>query len=327
MPAPSADPNSADLYERLGVERDAPREEISRAFRRAAREAHPDVNRDDPRAEERFKRLGEAHDILTDDQARGQYDAASRQSGGCDISPEELMALLEALIAARGGAVSGSYSTLSRNEDDLRAASAPDLSENEQVRLARSFDHDTLLALVNRPGELADEAQVILAKDYHHPDVQLALAKRKGHMPDEAQLTLAKEYHHPEIQLAMAERDGHLIDEAQVSLAGEYHHPEIQLAMARRAERMPDEAQVPLAGNYHHPEIQLAMAHREDLSDQSQVTLAGSRSHDIQLALAERMYVCEAACQVLGRSGHADVRKLSGVAPTVNRGSGLGGLV
>ena len=49
-----------DAYEILGVSRDATEREIKKAFRSRARELHPDVNHDDPEAEEKFKELAEA---------------------------------------------------------------------------------------------------------------------------------------------------------------------------------------------------------------------------------------------------------------------------
>ena len=55
-----------DYYEVLGVGRQATPEELKKAYRRLARQCHPDVNRDDPHAEERFKELGEAYEVLTD---------------------------------------------------------------------------------------------------------------------------------------------------------------------------------------------------------------------------------------------------------------------
>lgn len=63
-----------DYYEILGVPRNASQEEIKRAFRRLARQYHPDVNKDDPQAEERFKEIGEAYAVLSDPQKRAEYD-------------------------------------------------------------------------------------------------------------------------------------------------------------------------------------------------------------------------------------------------------------
>jgi hypothetical protein len=62
-----------DFYERLGVSRDATREDIERAYRRRAKECHPDTS-DHPDARERFVRLTRARDVLTDPTERASYD-------------------------------------------------------------------------------------------------------------------------------------------------------------------------------------------------------------------------------------------------------------
>jgi len=63
-----------DFYEVLGVPRTASQEEIQRAYRKLARQHHPDVNKD-PGAEDRFKELSEAYDVLSDPESRRRYDA------------------------------------------------------------------------------------------------------------------------------------------------------------------------------------------------------------------------------------------------------------
>ena len=63
-----------DYYEVLGVDRSAGPDEIKKAYRRLARKYHPDVNRDDPDAEEKFKEATEAYKVLSDEQARARYD-------------------------------------------------------------------------------------------------------------------------------------------------------------------------------------------------------------------------------------------------------------
>jgi molecular chaperone DnaJ len=63
-----------DYYEVLGVARDASPEEIKKAYRKLARKYHPDVNREDPEAEEKFKLINEAYQVLSDPEARALYD-------------------------------------------------------------------------------------------------------------------------------------------------------------------------------------------------------------------------------------------------------------
>jgi len=63
-----------DYYDILGVSRDADEKEIKRAFRRLARKHHPDVNPGDPGAEERFKEINEAYEVLSDPEKRRKYD-------------------------------------------------------------------------------------------------------------------------------------------------------------------------------------------------------------------------------------------------------------
>ena len=63
-----------DYYEVLGISRDASDAEIKKAFRGLARELHPDVNRHDPTAEERFKEVAEAYEVLKEPDTRAVYD-------------------------------------------------------------------------------------------------------------------------------------------------------------------------------------------------------------------------------------------------------------
>src|SRR5947207_6805556 len=75
-----------DYYEVLSVAREASEEEVKRAYRKLAVKFHPDKNPNDPHAEEKFKELGEAYDVLIDADKRAAYDrfghAAFEQGGG-----------------------------------------------------------------------------------------------------------------------------------------------------------------------------------------------------------------------------------------------------
>ena len=63
-----------DYYKILGIDKGASKEEIKRAFRKKARKYHPDVNPDDPTAEDKFREINEAYMLLSDDKKRKMYD-------------------------------------------------------------------------------------------------------------------------------------------------------------------------------------------------------------------------------------------------------------
>jgi molecular chaperone DnaJ len=71
--------NKRDYYEVLGLSRGASETEIKKAYRRLVRDHHPDANPDDPEAEERFKELTEAYEVLSNPQARQAYDTYGHQ--------------------------------------------------------------------------------------------------------------------------------------------------------------------------------------------------------------------------------------------------------
>jgi DnaJ-class molecular chaperone len=77
----------ADLYSQLGVKRDASEAEIKKAYRKLAKELHPDKNKGNPKASERFSTVTRAYDILTDKAKRAQYDRGEIDEEGNPRAP------------------------------------------------------------------------------------------------------------------------------------------------------------------------------------------------------------------------------------------------
>ena len=89
--------NKRDYYEVLGVEKGASAEEIKKAYRKSAMKYHPDRNPGDKEAEEKFKELGEAYEVLSNDDKRQRYD----QFGFAGVDPN--------YGAGQGGAYGGGF--------------------------------------------------------------------------------------------------------------------------------------------------------------------------------------------------------------------------
>ncbi|MBV9931625.1 MAG: J domain-containing protein [Alphaproteobacteria bacterium] len=77
----------ADLYSTLGVKRDANEAEIKKAYRKLAKELHPDRNKDNPKAAERFSKVTQAYDLLTDKDKRARYDRGEIDDEGNPRAP------------------------------------------------------------------------------------------------------------------------------------------------------------------------------------------------------------------------------------------------
>jgi DnaJ-class molecular chaperone len=77
----------ADLYSQLGVKRDASEAEIKKAYRKLAKELHPDKNKDNPKATERFAKVTQAYDLLTDKDKRARYDRGEIDEDGHPKAP------------------------------------------------------------------------------------------------------------------------------------------------------------------------------------------------------------------------------------------------
>ena len=125
-----------DCYEVLGVSRTADEAEVKKAFRKLARELHPDVNNHDPDAEEKFKEAAEAYEILSDPDRRQVYDRYGHDGlrrGGQSPNFEgfgSISDLFEAFFGGAGGGFGGFGGGMgARSGGDVQVAVEIDLEQ------------------------------------------------------------------------------------------------------------------------------------------------------------------------------------------------------
>ncbi len=112
-----------DPYEVLGVAKDATADDIKSAFRRLARQHHPDVNPDNPQAEETFKEIGNAYAILSDPEKKARFDqfgAVEEQPGGF-YQGGSFSDLFDMFFGGGGGGFSGGGDPRRADGEDVRA--------------------------------------------------------------------------------------------------------------------------------------------------------------------------------------------------------------
>src|SRR5207244_12652141 len=143
-----------DYYEVLGLGRNASEEEVKRAYRKLAVQFHPDKNPDDPHAEEKFKELGEAYDVLMDPDKRAAYDRfghAAFARGGAGFGGGGFHDPFEIFreVFGGGGFGGGIFETFfgggpGARSDDRRRRSDPRYDRDVQVEEAAGGGGDTL---------------------------------------------------------------------------------------------------------------------------------------------------------------------------------------
>src|SRR5216684_2727989 len=99
-----------DYYKILGVSKDASEKDIKQAYRKLARKYHPDVNPDNKEAEEKFKEINEANEVLSDPEKRQKYDEMSSYYQQYGRTPG---------AGEPAGAGSGNYQYRTMSEEDL----------------------------------------------------------------------------------------------------------------------------------------------------------------------------------------------------------------
>lgn len=104
-----------DYYKTLGVDKNATEKEIKQAFRKQAKQWHPDANQDNPNAEAKFKEVNEAYEVLSDATKRSTYD----QFGS--VNPQD--------FGFGGGANGGRYNTYTTNTEDMGSSGFGDIFE------------------------------------------------------------------------------------------------------------------------------------------------------------------------------------------------------
>lgn len=108
-----------DPYEVLGVARDATDKQIRSAFLKLAKTSHPDLHPGDPKAEERFKRVNAAHDLLSDPERRSRFDRGEIDAAGQERPPPGPRPGQRSYREHAEGASGARYSAAFADDDDL----------------------------------------------------------------------------------------------------------------------------------------------------------------------------------------------------------------
>ncbi len=133
-----------DYYKVLGVGKNASDAEIKKAYRKLARQHHPDRNPDDKRAEERFKEISQAYDVLSDSDKRKAYDRGTGPFGGFGVpggfDPSSFGGVGDILSNLFGGAAGGAGGSRTAGGARGGARARPARGRDLETEVSLSFD-------------------------------------------------------------------------------------------------------------------------------------------------------------------------------------------
>lgn len=156
-----------DYYEVLGVGRGADEKELKSAFRKLAKQHHPDANPGDKTAEQKFKELNEAYDVLKDPQKKAAYDRFGHQafeggmggagaSAGAGFGPEFSSSMSDIFEDLFGEFMGGGRTRGRGGRANASASRGADLRYNMEISLTEAFTGKT--AQIRVPGSVACDA-------------------------------------------------------------------------------------------------------------------------------------------------------------------------
>lgn len=179
-----------DYYAILGVEKTASQEDIRKAYRKLAKQYHPDVNKGDNKAEAKFKDVGEAYEVLGDADKRKKYDMFGSQtnfSGGSNFDPSQ--------YGFSGGNVHYQYAGGGDHSDffNMFFSDAFDLSSlfggagRGGGRTSRVYEGDDLSELFGRGGA---GGRTQRTRDGQHVEAQIEITPEEGAAGTEKRISL-----------------------------------------------------------------------------------------------------------------------------------------
>lgn len=150
-----------DYYDVLGINRQASQDDIKKAFRKQAKQYHPDANPDNPQAESRFKEVNEAYEVLSDEEKRAQYDRFGENwkqwqgAGGQAGADYVNMADMEDILNSVFGGFGGDRRTSRRGSGFSRVYNVDkrdgkDIEQSVQISLREAYDGT--VRLINKNG-------------------------------------------------------------------------------------------------------------------------------------------------------------------------------